>query len=221
MPKVPKVLNCFQHARERLYAVVDVEACARVGRQPLDVGRAFFSAGVANVQLRAKTVSSGAFLDLALAMGEDARQAGSRVIVNDRADLAVASGAAGVHVGQDDLTPEDVRRVTGPQLLVGLSTHSSGQVAGALEQPISYLAIGPVFATTTKATGYEAVSYGAVRQATAAARPRGVPVVAIGGISLATAPRVIAAGAAAIAVIADLLVGDPEARAREYLSALA
>jgi thiamine-phosphate pyrophosphorylase len=214
-------MACFEKSRERLYAVVDVEACARVGRRPIDVARAFLSAGVVNLQLRAKFSSSSAFLDLALALSEDAQQAGSRVIVNDRADLAVASGAAGVHVGQDDLTPEQVRRVTGALLLVGLSTHSADQVADALGQPISYLAIGPVFATTTKATGYSAVSYEAVMQAAAAVRNRSLPVVGIGGITLETAPRVVAAGAAAVAVISDLLLGDPEARAREYLAVLA
>jgi thiamine-phosphate pyrophosphorylase len=141
--------------------------------------------------------------------------------VNDRADLAVASHAAGVHVGHDDLPPESVRRVTGPDLLVGVSTHTAGQVAEAVRQPISYLAIGPVFATATKATGYDAVGCGAVEQAAVAARANGLPVVAIGGITLETAARVMTAGAAAVAVIGDLLVGDPEVRARQYLSALA
>jgi thiamine-phosphate pyrophosphorylase len=214
-------MKCFQRPGERLYAVVDVEACERVGRRPREVAHAFFSAGALLVQLRAKTTSSGAFLDLALAIVEDAHVAGAYVIVNDRADLAVASHAAGVHIGQDDLAPESVRRVTGPDLLVGLSTHTAGQVAEAVRQPISYLAIGPVFTTATKATGYEAVGYGAVEQAAAAARANGLPVVAIGGITLETAARVMTAGAAAVAVIGDLLVGDPEVRAREYLSALA
>jgi thiamine-phosphate pyrophosphorylase len=166
-------------------------------------------------------MSSGAFLDLALAIVEEAHEAAACVIVNDRADLAVASHAAGVHVGQDDLPPESVRRVTGADLLVGVSTHTAGQVAEAVRQPISYLAIGPVFATATKATGYDAVGYRAVEQAAATARANGLPVVAIGGITLETAAPVLTAGAAAVAVIGDLLVGDPEVRARQYLSALA
>ncbi len=221
VPGVPRVPGLFRNPRERLYAVVDVEACERTQRRPLDVADAFFSAGALLLQLRAKTLPSGALLDLALAIVEKANRAGARVIVNDRADLAVVSHAAGVHVGQDDLAPESVRRVTGPALLVGLSTHTAQQVAESVRQPISYLAIGPVFATATKATGYDAVGYGAVRQAAAAAESQGLSVVAIGGITLETAARVIAAGARSVAVIGDLLVGSPEARAREYLSALA
>ena len=214
-------MTCFRDPRERLYPILDVEACQRAGRQPLDVARAFFAAGVLIVQIRAKTWASGAFLDLSLAVVEEARRAEALVIVNDRSDLALLAHAAGVHVGQDDLTPEDVRRVAGPDVLIGLSTHTSQQVAENVHQPISYLAMGPVFATSTKATGYDAVGYKAVEEAAAAARPLGLPVVAIGGITLETAPRVVAAGAASVAVIGDLLVGDPEARAREYLSALA
>lgn len=211
----------LEDPRERLYAVVDVEACDRAGRKPFDVARAFLSAGVLVVQVRAKALGSGALLDLALAITDEARQTGTRVIVNDRADICVLAKSAGVHVGQDDLTPEQVRRVIGPDVVVGLSTHTTVQVAEAIQQPISYLAMGPVFGTATKATGYEAVGCPAVEAAAVAARPYGLPVVAIGGITLDSAPRVIAAGAASVAVISDLLVGDPEVRAREYLSALA
>ena len=153
-------------------------------------------------------------------MVELARPVDARVIVNDRADVAVLAAAAGVHVGQDDLAPADVRRVTGPDPIVGLSTHTSRQIEDALAQPISYLAIGPVFSTLTKATGYAAVGYEIVQQAAARAVSRGLPVVAIGGITLETAPRVIEAGAGSVAVITDLLTADPAARVREYLAAL-
>ena len=142
------------------------------------------------------------------------------VIVNDRADLTVLAGASGVHVGQTDLPPADVRRIVGTEAVVGLSTHTSTQIDDALQQAISYLAIGPVYGTATKATGYEAVGLNAVRDAVQRAAPRRVPVVAIGGMTLASAPGAIEAGADAVAVIGDLLIGDPEARARQYLSAL-
>jgi thiamine-phosphate pyrophosphorylase len=166
-------------------------------------------------------MGSGALLDLSEAAVTEARRDNAQVIVNDRADLAVLSGAAGVHVGQEDLAPADVRRVAGPEAIVGLSTHTRDQIVAAVAEPISYLAIGPVFTTATKATGYEAVGYAAVEEAVKQARQHGLPVVAIGGITLATAPRVIEAGASAVAIIGDLLTADPEERVREYLAALA
>jgi thiamine-phosphate pyrophosphorylase len=177
--------------------------------------------GARLLQLRAKALGGGAFLELATALVEEARAIQAIVIVNDRADLAVLAGAPGVHVGQDDLTPADVRRVMGSDAIVGLSTHNSRQVTAALDDPISYLAIGPVFGTATKATGYEAVGYDAVREAARLAHQRELPVIAIGGITLATAPKVIDVGAASVAIIGDLLVDDPESRVRQYLSALA
>lgn len=204
-----------------LYTIVDVDVCAARGRQPRDVMRAYLAGGARLIQLRAKTLPSGAFLELASALVEDAAGAGATLIVNDRADIAQLSEAAGVHVGQDDLSPVDVRRVVGAQAIVGRSTHTPEQIARATREPISYLAIGPTFATATKATGYDAIGVEGVADAVRAATPAGLPVVAIGGITLATAPRVIAAGAAAVAVITDLLDDDPERRVRQYLSALA
>jgi len=170
-------------------------------------------------------MGGGAFLDLAAAIVDEARRRGATVIVNDRADVARLAHAHGVHVGQDDLAPRDVRAVVGADAIVGLSTHTIDQLEAALAQPIDYVAIGPVFGTTTKTTGYEAVGLTAVRAAAArvaaAARKPGVDLVAIGGITLDTAASVIEAGAASVAVIGDLLVtGDLECRVREYLEAL-
>jgi len=204
-----------------LYAIVDVDVCAARGRQPRDVMRGYLAGGARLLQLRAKTLPGGAFLDLASALSEDAVAAGATLIVNDRADIAQLSGAAGVHVGQDDLSPADVRRVVGPQAIVGRSTHTAEQIEGATLEPISYLAIGPTFATSTKATGYEAIGLGGVADAAKRASKHSLPVVAIGGITLERAPGVIAAGAASVAVITDLLDDDPERRVRQYLSALA
>ena len=103
--------------------------------------------------------------------------------------------------------------------MIGMSTHDEAQVREALLQPLSYLATGPVFDTRTKHTGYTALGLDAVRRTVDAAGDR--PVVAIGGITLATAPAVLDAGASAVAVIADLLAtGDPSARVRDYLAAL-
>jgi len=194
----------------------------RAGWSPIDVARAFLSGGVRLLQIRAKALSSGAFLDLASAVVEAARSGGAAVIVNDRADIARLASAHGVHVRQDDLSPRDVRAVAGPDVIVGLSTHTTEQMRAAVAEPVDYAAIGPVFATTTKATTYDAIGLDGVRAAAATARSAEKPLVAIGGITLETAPGVIAAGASSVAIIGDLLsTGDPERRVREYLRTLA
>jgi len=129
------------------------------------------------------------------------------------------SGAAGVHVGQDDLAPSAARRLLGPAAIVGYSTHTSAQIEAASIEPVTYVAVGPVFGTHTKATGYEPVGLELVAEA--ARLSRGLPVVAIGGITLDTAVEVLAAGASGVAVIGDLFVGgDPKARVTAYCRAL-
>jgi len=142
----------------------------------------------------------------------------ARVIVNDRADIARLAGADGVHVGQEDLAPAAVRAIVGDSSMVGLSTHTTEQVDRAIREPVSYVAVGPVFGTATKATGYERVGLERVREAARRATVRGLPLVAIGGITLENAASVLDAGAESVAIISDLLsTGDPEARVRAYL----
>ena len=204
----------------RLYAIVDADLCARENRAPIDVARAFLSAGAKLIQLRCKSWGSGAFLDLAGAVVEEANRGGAAVIVNDRADVAAMSNAHGLHVGQDDLTPADARTVIGANPILGLSTHTPEQWTAAIAQPISYIAIGPTFGTGTKDTGYQAVGLETVRRAAKAASHAGLPTVAIGGITLENAVSVIDAGAASVSVISDLLKGDPEARCRAFLRIL-
>jgi thiamine-phosphate pyrophosphorylase len=197
---------------------VDVEAAARAGWQPIDLARAFLAGGATFLQLRAKAMPSGALLELAEAIAVLAHQAGGTLVVNDRADLARLAGADGVHVGQDDLSPSAVRRIIGDGAIVGLSTHTVEQLNAAAREPISYLAIGPVFGTSSKNTGYDAIGLSLVREAAAVARRARVPLVAIGGITLDRAASVIEAGAASVAVIGDLLTtGDPEGRTRAFL----
>ena len=203
-----------------LYAILDVDLTRARGLEPLDVVDAWLLAGIRLVQLRAKTMASGPMLDLADEMNARARAAGGRLIVNDRADVARMSGAAGVHVGQEDLSPRGARLVVGDSALVGLSTHSQAQVDAALDAPVDYVAIGPVFPTPTKRQAYEPVGLAMVRLAATACRNRGLPVVAIGGITLATAAGVLGAGASAVAIISDLLGGDPADRARAWLAAV-
>jgi thiamine-phosphate pyrophosphorylase len=157
-------------------------------------------------------------LEAATAIVGRAARTGATVIVNDRADIARLSGAAGVHIGQEDLTPAEVRAVVGADAIVGLSTHTIDQLDRALGEPIDYVAVGPVFGTDTKATGYEPIGLEAVRAAAVRAAARNVPLVAIGGITRSRSRSVLDAGAHAVAVISDLVTGgDPAARVREFL----
>ena len=202
-----------------LHAILDVETASSRGWDPLDLARAFLDGGARVIQIRAKRLASGPLLQVCdrLVQAAAARQAA--VIVNDRADLTAMAGAAGVHVGQDDLAPLAARDLLGPGAVVGVSTHTAEQVEAAVMEPVSYVAVGPVFGTRTKATGYEAVGLDLVRQAVR--RAHGLPIVAIGGITIERAPAVIEAGATAVAVISDLLTGnDPAARVRAFLDAL-
>jgi thiamine-phosphate pyrophosphorylase len=204
----------------RLHAILDVDAAERAGWAPLDLARAFLAGGAPLLQIRAKHLPSSALLDLSDRVVEMAAAAGRSVIVNDRADIARMSGAAGVHVGQDDLAPRDARAIVGPDGIVGYSTHTIDQVRAGCGEPVSYIAVGPVFGTQSKDTGYTAVGLDLVSAAARAAAP--IPIVAIGGITLKDARPVLDAGAAAVAVISDLLAGgDPRGRIAAYLQALA
>jgi thiamine-phosphate pyrophosphorylase len=205
----------------RLYAILDADVLAARALDPLTLLDTWIAAGVRLVQLRAKTLPGGAFLELARAMAIRLDAAGGLFIVNDRADIARMAGAGGVHVGQDDLSPVEVRAIAGRDAIVGLSTHSESQVKDALRLPIDYVAIGPVFATRTKGPAADPpVGLEGVRRAVARAGAAGRPVVAIGGIDLSTARDLLSAGAASVAVISDLLTDDPAARARAYQEAL-
>jgi thiamine-phosphate pyrophosphorylase len=202
----------------RLNAIVDIDTAERAGWSPIDLAGAYLQGGAMFLQIRAKTASSGQLLDLATSIVAMARVGGAMVIVNDRADIARLAEADGVHVGQDDLAAADVRSIVGDHAIVGLSTHTTAQMESAVRQPVTYVAIGPVFGSTSKATGYEAIGLDAVRSAAARARAAGLPLVAIGGITLERAASVIEAGAASVAVISDLLAtADPVSRTREYL----
>jgi thiamine-phosphate pyrophosphorylase len=203
-----------------LHAILDVDASVQARWDPVDLAKAFLDGGAPLIQIRAKHLPSGPFLDLCDQVVRAAAGYHAAIIVNDRADLALMSGAAGVHVGQDDLPPAAARHLLGADAIVGFSTHTLAQVEAAVLEPVTYVAVGPVFGTRTKETGYEAVGLELVAQAARSAR--GLPVVAIGGITLETAPAVIEAGAAAVAVIADLLTdGDPAGRVRRFVHACA
>ena len=199
---------------------MDADVTAGCGWTVPDAARACLDGGARFLQLRAKRVPGGAFLEWCDAVVAAAIPYGAAVVVNDRPDIARMAGAAGVHVGQDDLPASAARALLGR---IGdrrpLHTHAE-QVEAARAEPITYLAVGPIFGSVTKDTGYEAVGLDLVQFA-AAKTDGAVPVVAIGGITLDRAPQVLAAGATSIAVIGDLFVtGDPEARTRQFLARL-
>lgn len=206
----------------RLYAIVDAEAAAAAGWAVPDLAEAYLQAGVRLLQLRAKQAHGRDLLawteTIARCAGPDAW-----VIVNDRVDVALAAGTRHVHVGQEDLPVVEARALVGDTAVIGLSTHTPTQIAEACRLPLDYLAVGPVFGTHTKATGYDAVGLDLVAEARRHAEAAGgLPVVAIGGVTLERTSAVMAAGADAVVVISDLLsTGDPEARAGQFLRALA
>jgi thiamine-phosphate pyrophosphorylase len=206
----------FDTPTERLYPIVDPDICQARGFDHESVALACLRGGARVLQLRVKSAPTSRFLHIAERLVESARPFGAAVIVNDRPDIARLAGASGVHVGQEDLPPSAVRTVFG-EGVIGLSTHDARQADEALASVADYVAVGPVFDTITKATGYSARGFELLTHAAG----RGKPVVAIGGITLERAPGVIAAGASSVAVITDLLVGgDPEARVRDFIRVL-
>lgn len=201
-----------------LYPIIDTGICTARRLDPVALADAYLDGGARILQLRDKNASSAESLALADRIVEKASRHDAVVIVNDRADIARLSGAAGVHVGQDDLEVADVRRLVGPGFIVGISTHDEPQIDEALASDATYVAVGPVFSTATKETGYTARGLDLVRYAA----DRGKPVVAIGGITVERAARVLEAGATGLAVITDLLSGaDPAYRIREFIARVA
>ena len=176
-----------------LYVIVDADVAAAKGWTVPSLARAYLEGGARLLQIRAKGAGGAAYLALTEEVLALARPFGATVVVNDRADVAAAAGADGVHVGQEDLEPRRVRAALPSLAVVGLSSHTPDQVALGLTQPLDYLAVGPVFPTGTKDTGYAEVGLDLVRRAREAAAASGtpggpVPVVAIGGITLERAP---------------------------------
>ena len=206
-----------------LYVVCDAEVCTRQRWSLIDFASACIDGGARLLQIRAKTLSSVMLFEAASAIIERAAASNAVVVINDRADIAAIAGAAGIHVGQEDLMPAQVRRIAGTDVIVGFSTHTSDQIRLAMNEPIDYVAVGPVFGTVTKDTGYGAVGLSRVTEASESASKSGrrLPVVGIGGITLSNARSVIEAGASSVAVISDLFVGgNPSTRVEEFLRRL-
>jgi thiamine-phosphate pyrophosphorylase len=202
-----------------LYVICDVDRCLSRHWDPVAFATACLAGGATLIQLRAKTLGGADFLHLIDRVVGLARPLGAAVVVNDRVDLARAAGADGVHVGQGDLSPAAVRAQLGPAAIVGLSTHTREQVIAAGTEPVTYVAVGPVFETATKDTGYQPVGIGLVADAKGLLAP-GMSIVAIGGVTLERTGSVMQAGASSVAVVSDLLTADPALRVGEYRARL-
>ena len=199
-------------ALPRLYAVAD-----QTFGDPVRLAAALFSGGAQLVQIRDKTATAQALL---AAVEEALKFAprGTSIVVNDRSDVARLAGAAGVHLGQQDLSPTLARMTLAPGQFVGYSTHSLSQAMDADREPVDYIAVGPIFATTTKVNPDPVVGLDRLREICSKV---GRPVVAIGGITLETARDVLACGATSVAAIGDLLRHrNIAARTREWINHL-
>ncbi len=199
---------------QALYPILDAEMAAAHGHDLAACARGFAALGLRTQQLRAKTLPGREFL----ALTDRLRAVVPELIVNDRLDIALMAGAAGVHLGQDDLPAAEARRLAPAGFVLGLSTHTPAQVAEAAAAKPDYLAYGPVFATTTKSNPDPVVGVQALSEVR---RSWSGPLVAIGGIGLDTCAAARRAGADAVAVISALWAAPlPVEAARQFLLAL-
>jgi len=184
----------------RVYPITDVQIS---GLSHAEQVRLLSEGGATLVQLREKQMPALDYYNHARAALAIATATGLRLIINDRVDLALAVGAGGVHLGQDDLTPQAARKLLGNDAVVGYSTHDVAQASAAAALPVDYIAIGPIFQTATKTDPSPEVGLDGLRAVRKAVGD--VPLVAIGGITLANARAVIEAGADSVAVISTLV----------------
>ena len=185
-----------------IYPITDTRSSQALDDQVSE----FLNAGASVIQLRAKFMKSCDLFDLARSLTAMAESTGAALLINDRVDIALAAGASGVHLGQEDLHPADARRMLGPKAIIGFSTHSLEQVKEAVQLPVDYIALGPIFKTMTKENPDPVVGTGLLREASELAGS--IPIVGIGGIGPENIEQVAAGGAAAAAVIAALSSGQ-------------
>jgi thiamine-phosphate pyrophosphorylase len=183
-----------------------------------DCAQELADAGVRLLQYRNKTAPAGELLNTSRSLASLLIPLGVSFIVNDRPDVAVLAGATGIHVGQDDLEVEQARRLVGKELVLGVSTHNTEQFRKAADTSADYVAVGPVFATSSKANPDPVIGTEFIRQVRDLSDK---PIVAIGGITLDNAASVIRAGANCVAVLSDVLrAPDRGQRAKQYLETL-
>ena len=205
-----------RHFDWTLYFIADVSAAR--GRDLAALVEAAAEGGVTAVQLRAKELGTRDFLNLALRLIERLAERRVPLLINDRVDVALACGAAGVHLGQEDLPVADARRLLGKGRVIGLSVNTLPEALAAEASGADYIGLGPIFATATKVTALPVL--GAEGVAAVRAKVK-LPIVAIGGVNEENARRLIEAGADGVAVVSALMnAPDPAAAARRLRQAL-
>ncbi|HEY2523856.1 MAG TPA: thiamine phosphate synthase [Candidatus Binataceae bacterium] len=194
-----------------LYAMIDPAG----GHEPLALARILLDAGARVMQLRQKNAASRDLLAAARAIAALCCEHGAMLIVDDRADIAMLAGAAGVHLGQEDLPLEAARRLVGRDMLIGVSTHSVEQAHAAEREGADYIGFGPLYAGGLR-NNPAGKGLAMLREVRAAVK---IPIVAIGGITEATMPEALAAGADACAIITDIVcAGDVAAKVKALLA---
>ena len=194
----------------KFYPILDPEIATRHGVDPVNAAEQILEGGATILQFRHKGFFSREVFAQLKHVAELCRNAGALFVVNDRADLAVLTGAA-LHLGQDDLTPTAARKVVAAKTLIGFSTHNEAQLRAAASEPADYLALGPIFGTSSKNNPDPVVGIDELRRL----RPlTDRPLVAIGGITRANAQSVLAARADSVAIIGDLFPENNDVRAR-------
>jgi thiamine-phosphate pyrophosphorylase len=196
----------------KLYPIIDA-SCFRDTGELVGFAEKLVAAGCTLLQYRNKNGNGRQMLEQSRALRQALKV---KLIMNDRADLCLMADFDGVHVGQDDLSPEGVRRIVGDELWLGISTHNPAQLSAATLKPANYLAIGPVFATSSKLNPDPVIGLEGVRQAKLLTDK---PLVAIGGITRENCRSVIDAGADSVAVISDLLT-EPRKSAEDFFRIL-
>ncbi|HET7460296.1 MAG TPA: thiamine phosphate synthase [Longimicrobium sp.] len=202
----------------RLSLIVITDPDCGAGRSIVDVARAALQAGAPSLQLRGKDQPAREQVELARALLASTRPAGALLWVNDRLDVALAAGADGVHLGQDDVPLEAARRIVPSGFRIGISAETPELARAAERGGADYVGTGPVYATGSKADAGDAVGCERIREVARAVR---IPVVGIGGISASNAADIIRAGATGVAVISAVMrAPDPEAATRALLRAI-
>jgi thiamine-phosphate pyrophosphorylase len=205
----------------RLNAIADPERAN--GRPLAELTRLVVTGGATLVQLRDKHGTTRRMIEEARAIHAVLAGTGVPLVINDRVDVALAAGADGVHVGQDDMRVEDARRLLGPDAIIGLSIKTVAQANAAPVDQLDYAGVGGVYATTSKDNPDPPIGVAGLRDIVAAlrARRRDLPICAIAGIDASNAASVIRAGADGVAVISALSAqNDPEGAARRLRAAL-
>ena len=194
----------------RFYPILDADRLAQLGLDALTAASEMLEGGARILQFRHKQHYSRSVIETMQSLAHLCQQARVPFVVNDRADLAALFGAV-LHLGQDDLPPAAARRVAGPDTIIGFSTHNELQLREALKQPVNYLALGPIFGTSSKQNPDPVVGLAELRRL----RPLSqLPLAAIGGITRENAGYALAAGADSVAVIGDVLPPDRRIRQR-------